>query len=326
MIRFIAFAAAALATAGAPALAQDTSDFPGKDPITFIIPFAPGGSVDSGFRILVPALEKELGARIDVVNKGGAGGQTGITDFIRSAKPDGHTLVNVGLPTVMTQYLDPERAAIYKREDFQPIAQAWSGSYGIAVKSDSPIKDFKGLIDEAKTKPGEVTIGDSGLMAGPHLMVSLVESVAGVKFRSVHFDGGSAANAGLLGGHVAAMGGGASDFSAANEAGTVRVLAIATEAERENMKGVPTMTSQGVPLVFQTIQGVAVPAGTPEPVVRKLEAAFKTALSDPRVQEEMLKYGNPANFAGADEFAATWQKYEADLKPVIGKLLAENAK
>ncbi len=305
---------------GFAAIAQDAT-FPAGKPISIIIPFAPGGSVDSGFRVIAPALEKQLNTRVDIVNKAGAGGQTGITEFVRSAKPDGLTLVNIGLPTVLTQYLIPERKAIFKRSSFRPIAQSWSGAYGVAVAAASPVKDFPGLIAEAKKRPGEVTIGDSGLLAGPHLMVALLEKAAGVKFRSVHFDGGAAANAALLGRHVEAMAGGASDFSAANAAGTVRMLAVATNRQHANLPGVPTMESLGTPLLFQTIQGVAAAAGTPEPLVRRLEAAFKAILNDPHVQEQMLKYGNPADFAGADEFAAAWGAYEAGLAQVLPQLM-----
>ncbi len=321
----LVIACAAIAATAFPATAQ-AAEFPDGKPITFILPFAPGGSVDGGFRIIVPGLEAELGTRIEIVNKGGAGGQSGITEFIRSAEPDGYTMVNVGLPTVLTQYLDPERAAIYKRADFQPVAQAWTGSYGIAVKADSPIKDLKQFIDEAKARPGKLTVGDSGLMAAPHLMASLFETTAGITVASVHFDGGSAANAGLLGGHVEAMAGGASDWSAALQAGSVRVLGIATESERANLPGVKTMASQGVSMTFQAIQGVAVPAGTPPEVVARLEGAFKKVLADADIQKQMNERGNPANFASAADFGASWDKYEADLRPVMEKLLAEKKK
>ena len=324
--RNIAVAATAMLGLACLAPSASAQNFPDPNkPITLILPFPPGGSVDTGFRIIAPAVAKILKAQIDVVNKGGGGGQSGITDFIRQGKPDGYTLVNVGLPTVLTQYLDPARGAIYSRKNFQPVAQMWSSAYGIAVKADSPIQDLPQFLQAVKDKNGKFTVGDPGLMTAPHIMAAIFQDKAKVKFASVHFNGGAASFVALLGGHIEAATGGLGDFTPnlANKA--IRVLAFAT-AEPTPIAGVKTMASYGVPMEFLTVQSVAAIAGTPMPIVRTLEAAFRTALSDPDTKAKMIAYGNPAAFLGSDELGKVWDRIESDLKPVLGDMLKEESK
>ena len=317
----LAAAVAALAFAAAPAMAQNFPD-PNKT-VQLILPFPPGGSVDTGFRIIAPAVEKALKTKVEVVNKGGGGGQSGITDFIRTAKPDGYMLVNIGLPTVPTQYLDPSRGAIYTRANFQPIAQAWSSAYGFAVSINSPIQNFQQFLAAAKEKGGKLTMGDPGLWTAPHVMAAIFQSKANIKLASVHFNGGAASMAALFGGHVEAVSTGTLDFTPALRNNTIRVLAMATP-EPTPYPGVQAFTTLGVPLEFLAVQSVSTLAGTPMPIVRALEAAFRTALADPETQAKMAAAGSPADFLGVEAMTARWEKYEGDLRPVMAGLLEED--
>ena len=117
--------------------------------LTHIVAYPPGGGTDVTARLLAPMLEKELGIQVQVLNKGGAGGQIGFTELVRS-KPDGYTIGNLILPTVITTYLDPTRKAVFSRKSFQLLALQDNDPGIIAVKATGPFKTLKDLIDAAK--------------------------------------------------------------------------------------------------------------------------------------------------------------------------------
>jgi tripartite-type tricarboxylate transporter receptor subunit TctC len=171
--------------------------FPAGKPITIIVPYAAGGTTDVGARLLAELLEKELSTPVQVVNKPGSASQVGLTELV-NAKPDGYTLSYGVLPTIITHYLDPERRAPYTRENFQPVALHHLVPAMLAVRTDSPYKTLNDLIEAAKANPGQIKVSDSGLMANPHLSVLLLERAAGVRFASVHFDGGAPSVTALL--------------------------------------------------------------------------------------------------------------------------------
>jgi tripartite-type tricarboxylate transporter receptor subunit TctC len=169
--------------ASAPVEAADLKkvDYPTRGrAITIIVPFAPGGANDIAARLQAPALEKELGVSVVVVNKPGASTQVGMTQLVQ-AKPDGHTLGLLTLPGAMQAYLDPSRKAIYSRKDFTVVAlQSWDPN-GLAVKADSPYKNLKDLVAAARVNPEKVKIGTSGLLSTDHMVLLLLQKVAAVK-------------------------------------------------------------------------------------------------------------------------------------------------
>jgi len=151
----------------APGLAG-AADYPIKSrAISIIVPFAPGGANDVAARVQAPVLEKELGVSVVVVNKPGASTQVGMTQLVQ-AKPDGHTLGLLTLPGAMLAYLDPSRKAIYSRKDFKVVAlQSWDPN-GLAVKTDSPHKNLKDLVEAARANPEKIKVGTSGLLSTDH--------------------------------------------------------------------------------------------------------------------------------------------------------------
>lgn len=172
----------------AGAAASKKVEYPTKGrAITIIVPFAPGGANDVAARVQAPALEKELGVPVVVVNKPGASTQIGMTQLVQ-AKPDGHTLGLLTLPGAMLAYLDPARKAIYSRKDFQVVAlQSWDPN-GIAVKTDSPHKSLKDLVEAAKANPEKIKIGTSGLLSTDHMVLLMLQRIAQVKFAIAHFE------------------------------------------------------------------------------------------------------------------------------------------
>jgi tripartite-type tricarboxylate transporter receptor subunit TctC len=298
------------------------SSFPGGKPITILVGYAAGGTTDAAARFVAKDLEKELSTSVQIVNRPGAASQLAIS-ALRQAKPDGYTLSYAVLPTIITHYLDPSREAPYQRKDFQTVAHHWSVPGMIAVRANSPYRTLRDLVEAAKASPGTVTVSTSGLLGNPHLTVLLLERAAGVKFASVHFNGGAPSVTALLGGHVTAVAGGVSDAVARVKSGEFRVLGIADEHESEFLPGVPTMRAQGYNVVSVSTAGILAPAGTPREVVDVLSRAIRKIVESDQHQADLAKYGGIARmYLGPDEFAKFWADYEARLAPVLKEIRA----
>ncbi len=199
-------------------------DFPEKGKmISLIVSYAPGGASDNTSRLLVGGLEKELGVRVQVVNKPGASTQVGTTELARS-KPDGYTLGSITFATTLTTYLDPNRKAAYNRSSFAPVAMYFAEVVVVAVKADSPFQTMKDVIDAAKASPDKVKAGDGGLMAVTHLASLAVQKATGTRFAAVHFEGGGAGTVALLGGHIDIGIFGSGNVTSQFKAGQVRIL------------------------------------------------------------------------------------------------------
>ena len=144
--------------------ALPASAFPDKGkPVSIVVPYGAGGGSDGAARALAPFLEKALGTRVNVVNKGGAGSQVGMT-YVANSKPDGYTLGYGLWPTLIAIYIDPARKAQFKRDSFIPVALHMIDPGVIAVKADSPFKTLKDLVDAAKKSPEKVKVSDNGLL------------------------------------------------------------------------------------------------------------------------------------------------------------------
>lgn len=235
-------AALSVITAGMIGWPAYAATFPDGKPITFIVPYAPGGVTDTGARLMANALEPLLKAPARVVNRVGAASQLGLTELVR-ARPDGYTLSYVVLPTVATHYLDPARSAIYTRKDFQPVAMHHRVPQVLAVRADAPYKTLRDLVEAARAKPESLKVSDSGLMGVPHVCALMVQLAAGVKFSSVHFGGGAPSVTALLGGHVDVLAGATADARPYKASGDFRVLGVAADQPDLMMPDVPTMRS-----------------------------------------------------------------------------------
>lgn len=320
MRRAIAFSIL-LFTMASAVMTPAAATFPEKGrAITIIVPYAPAGGVDFVARLIAAGLQKDMDTPVQVLNKPGAGAQIGLTELVRS-KPDGYTLALVVKPTVLTHYLDKSRGAIYDRTSFQPVAMLYSVSYAIAVRKDSPYTDFKVFIDAARAKPGNIKVADAGLMTAPHIMLSLLERASKTSFTAVHFNGGQPAITSLIGGHVDAMSGGGSDFVPQLKSGELRLLAVTTSGEDPLMPGVPTMKSFGQDVLFATATGIAAPKGTPPDVVKVLETSLAKLAATDAFKKALLDGGITPTFSGAREYEQFWEKYDADVGPVIKELL-----
>jgi tripartite-type tricarboxylate transporter receptor subunit TctC len=268
---------------------------------------------------MATGLEKELGTTVQVANKPGAASQLALTELTRAA-PDGYTLSYAVLPTVTTHYLDPTRAAVYTRANFQPIAMHHLTWMMLAVKTESPYKTLKELVEAARAKPEGIRISDSGLMAVPHTQVVMLELVTGVRFASVHFTGGAPSVTALLGGHVEALAGSTADSLAHKKTGQFRVLGVAAEQPDPSMPDVPTMKSLGYDVVAASAAGILAPAGTPKPVVDKLTRAMKAVIESPEHQAKMKELGIGTFYQDPEGYTKYWIDTENRMRPLMEKV------
>jgi tripartite-type tricarboxylate transporter receptor subunit TctC len=261
-------------------------------------------------------LQKELGTSVEILNKPGAGAQIGLTQLVQS-KPDGYTLSYTVLPTVATQYLQPDRQAVYTRASFAPIALHFYVPVVIAVQASSPLQSIKDLVEAAKKSGPIVKISDGGLGATGHLAVLLLQKTIGVKFASVHFDSGGPATTALLGGHVDALSGAVSDVAPHVASGKLRVLGIADDQPSKFLPGAPTMKEQGYDVLVSSSTGVVAPAGTPSGVIDIISNAMKRVIMTDEHQKRLSDYGVTPRYLDPAAYSAYWADQEKWIGPVL---------
>ena len=240
--------------------------------ISFIVQYAPGGGSDVAARVLAPLMEKDLGTPVQVVNKEGAGGQVGFTAMTTS-KPDGYTIGWVVLPTVITTYLDPERKAVFSRKSFDLIGMHDMDPGIVAVRSDSPYKTMKDLVEAAKKNPEKIRACTAGILSDDHIAILKTEQLSGAKFAVVNMDGSAAGRTALLGGHIEAFYGNQSELTSQVKSGDVRLLAIFDKKRSAYYPDVPTAEEQGYKIEGGVHHGLALPAGAPKEVFDALVKA-----------------------------------------------------
>jgi tripartite-type tricarboxylate transporter receptor subunit TctC len=321
-IRLAAVAAAgllALTGCGANAGATNTaSDFPRKGKsIEIVVAFGSGGAVDTAARLIQPVLEKELGTNVEVINKPGAGGQIGYTQ-LTSAKPDGYTIGATGSPSVVVSPLDPSRGAKYTRDSFQPLGRQVIDPTVIAVQPDSPYQTLKDLLDAAKASPKSMTASTTGLQTGEHFAMAQIQETTGSEFAPVHFsEGASQATTAFLGKHVDILVANVSDVTDLTKQGKARVLGVMSEERAPSLPDVPTFKESGYDLVAGTARGYSAPAGLPDEVAEKLEAALQKAIEDPAVVQKMNDLGLQTSYLNGDDYQQFWAAQEEDFKKVL---------
>jgi tripartite-type tricarboxylate transporter receptor subunit TctC len=286
-------------------------DYPTKGrAITIIVPFSPGGANDIAARPQAPALEKELGVPVVVVNKPGASTQVGLTQLVQ-AKPDGHTLGLLTLPGAMQAYLDPSR------KDFTVVAlQSWDPN-GLAVKAHSPYKNLKDLVAAAQANPEKIKVKTSGLLSTDHMVLLLLQKAADVKFAIAHFDGGFQSIAALLGGHLDAVVTTSSTFLPQLKSGNVRMLGITDKEENKFFPGVKTFEAQGYKVQYGASRGIVVRSDTPREVLGVLGAAVQAATDDADVRKRMNEMALTVRSMDEKQAGAFWDELEAQTKPLL---------
>jgi putative tricarboxylic transport membrane protein len=255
-------------------------DFPTK-PVNLIVTFAPGGTLDVSTRILATKAEKFLGQPVIVSNVGGGGGSVALAQ-VATKKPDGYTITSCTSTGLIR--IPQLRDVPYGPDDFIPVMHFASVQSGVVVKSDSPFKTFKDLIEFARKNPGKVTYATSGAGSPMHIAMEFVAMKEGIKWTHVPQTGGAPGLTAVLGGHVTAMSDSTEWLPHVKE-GSLRLLVTHGEKRMKIFPDVPTLRDLGYDFINETVFMIAAPKGTPAPVIKKLDESFRQAMDDPQFIE-----------------------------------------
>ena len=293
--------ALALALAALPAAAQ--AQYPDK-PIKLIVPYPPGGTTDIMARTLQEPLSKALGQPVIVDNKAGAAGAIG-TKQVATAAPDGYTLVfgNNG-PSAIVPLLQKD-VGYDPVKDFAPVSLVSIAPLVLVLHPSVPAGDVKEFVAWAKAQPGGVEYATAGAGSLGHLATELFAKDAGLKLVHVPYKGQAPSTMAVLNGEVKMLLTTSSDsMGAAVRDGKLKLLGVSTARPSPLMPGAPTIGQSLPGFEVNVWFGILAPAGTPAPVIAKLNAAIRTVLADPEIQRKFMGYGSIATASTPQELAA----------------------
>jgi tripartite-type tricarboxylate transporter receptor subunit TctC len=299
------------------ARAQDVGNWPSK-PITFIVPYAPGGFADTRMRLIARKLGDVLNQTVVVENKAGAGGVIG-TNLIAKAAPDGYTIGAGNLAPMAVNPTLMDKIPYQADKDLAPVILIENSPLVLSVNNSVPVKNLQELIDLAKKEPGKLTFGSSGVGGAHHLSGEMFREQAGIDLVHVPYKGGSPAAADLMGGHIAMMFEMGYSALPAIQSKKVHPIAVTSKARLAVLPDVPTMAEAGLP-GFESYnwQGIVAPAGTPEPIIAKLNTELNKILQDAEVQRAIADSGSQAGGGSPEDFgkfiAAENQKWAEVIK------------
>ena len=285
------FTALTAALLSAPTLPRAQGSWPSK-PITWVVPFPPGGVTDTTSRAIGRRLGELLGQQVLIDTRPGAGGSLG-TEQVAQSTPDGHTWL------YGTQGTLAANLALYKNlkydplKHFTPVHAMLLSPTVLVVERGRPWKNVADLIKDAKAQAGGLSFGSAGSGTGTHLTGELFQSEAGVKLLHVPYKGTAPALQDLLGGRVDMM----FDYAVAMlphiSSGRLRALAVMHGERLEVLPDVPTIAQAGVPTATSASwSSVVVPAGTPADVVRRIGDAVSTVLREKEVMSPFTATGS----------------------------------
>lgn len=277
-----------------PARAQQAAgNWPTKS-ITLIVPYAAGGFGDTRMRLLARKLSDKLGQAVVVENKGGAGGVIG-TGIVAKAAPDGYTIGSGHLAPLAVNPSMMQKLPYDATKDIAPVILIENSPLVLSVANSLPVKNLDELIALAKKEPGKLTFGSSGIGGAHHLSGEMFREDAKIDIVHVPYKGGAPASTDLMAGHLSMMFEMGYAAMPSIKAGKIRPIAVTSAKRIDLLPEVPTMAESGVP-GFESYnwQGIIAPAGTPAPVIARLNSAFNEILKDPDVVRAIAETGSQA--------------------------------
>lgn len=267
-----------------PAFAQS---WPAKA-VTFVSPFPPGGSVDPIARLIAAKLTEALGQQFIVENRVGASGSIG-TGYVAKATPDGYTFVFVFDTHAVNPSLLP-KMTFDTLKDLAPVMLIGTAPMALATAPGKPYKTFADFIAAAKAKPDTVSYGSIGSGSLGHLTMMLVQEAGNFKVVHIPYKGGGPMVTDVLGGQIDSGIGSVAVMSAHIKSGKMRPLAVTGETRSAAMPDVPTLAEQGYK-GFSAVAwwGIFAPAGTPQPIIDKLNAEVAKVLKTPETNKQLTE-------------------------------------
>lgn len=315
-MRFPTLVAAALAaTLAGPAAAQE---WPSRN-VKLIVPYPAGGNVDTAARIVADRLQEKLGQPFVIENKAGAGGLIAGEAFAKSPN-DGYTLfVGANGPVLFAPEIAKRDAYQWKR-DFVPITTISMTPLVLEVHPSVKAQNLREFFDLAKREPGKMTMASPGAGTTNHLLSELAQSSLGLQWVTVHYRGNAPATNDLIGGQVHFAFDQISVALQYFKNGMLRPLAVTSSKRTSWLPDVPTFKELGYPdFDAQTFTGLFAPAGTPAPIVAKLQEAMTAILRDPAVVEKFDKIGAEAVAMTPADFTAYLSREDAKWIPIVRK-------
>jgi tripartite-type tricarboxylate transporter receptor subunit TctC len=277
-------------------------------PFEITVLFPAGSSADVTARMLADGMSKQLGQRVLVVNRPGAGGAIGYK-HVAGQKPDGYAMV-WNSNSISTTYHSGQLAFDYQA--FDAVARVLVESPVVAVRADSRWTNLRQLIDEAKAKPKAISVGHSGIGSHTHLCLAALFHAASVEVNEVPF-GAAQVVPSLLGGHVDALVQLPAALSGPVKQGQVRLLAALIPNRDAALADVPTAREQGIDVSLEAWRGIAVPRGTPRAVIAQLEGAIRQTVASAEFVKGSENLGVRPAFLPAAEFGELIAREDAAL-------------
>jgi tripartite-type tricarboxylate transporter receptor subunit TctC len=298
------------------ALAQD---YPNR-PITMLVGFPPGGSTDAAARIMQDPMSQALGQQIVIDNRGGAGGTTAAASAANAA-PDGHTLLfTVNASLTMNKFMQ-KNYPIDPKTALEPVALINDVVLVLAVNSSLPVKSVAELIDYAKKNPGKLSYGSSGVGSGHHICGELLKQKTGIDMVHVPYRGGGPAIQDLVAGQIQVSFGTLPAILPHVASGKIRIIAAAEKKRIPELPDTPTIDETIPGVINIGWAGILAPAGTPKPIIEKVNRVASAALKQPAVVERLNVQGlHPMNATTAEfkKMISEEIDYWAKVIPSIG--------
>jgi len=307
---------AAATTLAAPAVFAQ-GKFPDR-PIRFLIPWPPGGALDALHRQMFEIMGRDLGQSVILENRPGARGTQAAIFLINQAKPDGYTLAHHHLSVLRHPFLT-KQPTWDPIADFTYIMQVSGFLFGTAVRSDSPFKTFRDLIDAAKRRPGQLSYSTSGIATSNHIAMEEILERDGAEMTHIPFRGSQEGVTALLGKQIDVVAD-SSSWKRNFEAGELRLLSIWTRDRVPSFPDAPTLRELGYDMVVTSPYGITGPKGVPPEIVDFLHRAFRKALEDEASQAIMRRWEMPQEYLGPAEYLAFARERVAYEKRMVARL------
>jgi tripartite-type tricarboxylate transporter receptor subunit TctC len=283
--------------------AASAQDYPAK-PIKLIVPYSAGGPSDVVARLVTQRMTVILGQSFIIENRGGAGGSIG-GRAVANADPDGYTLLFASTgPIVISPIVfkpvdyDPSKSLV-------PIALIGTTSNLLVVNPKFPVHSVAELIAYAKANPGKLAYSSPGVGTPPHMIGEMLKLKTGIDIVHVPYKGGGSSTQDVIAGQVQLTFENPAVSLALVRSGAIRALAVTSSVRNPRVPELPTMIEAGIPdFVSVSFTGLVAPAGTPEPIIRKLNAAANESLKDPAVQSTLRTLAVDIHGGSPEEFGA----------------------
>jgi tripartite-type tricarboxylate transporter receptor subunit TctC len=282
--------------------------FPQRGPLEITVLFPAGSSADVTARMLADGMSRQLGQRVLVVNRPGAGGAIGYR-YVAAQKPDGYSMV-WNSNSISTTHHSGQLDFDYRA--FDGVARVMVESPVVAVRADAKWKTLNNLIADARARPNMISVGHSGVGSHTHICLAALFHASGVEVNEIPF-GAAQVVPSLIGGHVDALVQLPAALSGQAKQGVVRLLAVLAPIRDFTMPDVPTAREQGIDVSLEAWRGIAVPHGTPRPVILALQEAIRRTVESAEFTKSSVNLGVRPAYLPAWEFDELIAKDDVDL-------------